>query len=172
MHCQQLGCTGEYKDDFCNSCGAQVSGSHAALGVDSENISSDSSDKSSSSASDAKSPERKLQKISAKLKAISETEIANADLLQAAESLATVLPDRYEAWRAQADLWLTAIRQLEKRQLRPDDSINLLGVPLLENELRDAAEEALRQCAHHALTVDQRIALIDEANSVRRLTWF
>ncbi len=119
----------------------------------------------------------KLQKVSMRLKAIEDKTETDAitgkdELLRVSETLTTVVPDKYEAWRAQADLWLAAIHQLEKRQLTPDDSVELMGVPLRENELRDAAEEALRQCAHFAETVEQRIALIDEANKVRRMTWF
>lgn len=120
-----------------------------------------------------RSAPQNLMKLSARLKAIDETsERGKDELLKAASVLETVRPDKFEAWRAQADLWLAAIRQLEKRQLRPDDSVSLLGIPLNENQLRDAAEKALRHCAHLATSIEERIALVDEANSVRKMTWF
>ena len=174
MQCQKPGCNGEYKDDICNACGLNMTPpaatpAQAGQSDDSKNVSPDSSN---TVRNRRKSPEVQLQSISAKLKSLSDTQIAKNDLLQAAESLTTVVPDRFEAWRAQADLWLTAIRQLETRQVSPDDNVYLMGVPLREAELRDAAEDALRQCAHHAPTADQRIALIDEANSIRKMTWF
>jgi len=101
-----------------------------------------------------------------------ETERSTDDLLRASEELKTIVPDNYDAWRAQADLWLAAVHQLETRQIQSDDSVILMGVPLVEDRLRDAAEEALRQCAHFAPTVEIRVSLIDEANKVRRATWF
>ncbi len=120
-----------------------------------------------------RSAPQNLMKLSARLKAIDETsERGKDELLKAASVLETVSPDKFEAWRAQADLWMAAIRQLERRQLRPDDSVMLLGIPLNENQLRDAAEKALRHCAHLATSIEDRIALVDEANSVRKMTWF
>ena len=115
-----------------------------------------------------RSAELKLQKVSARLKKIDGKEA----LLQASEALKTVVPDKFESWRAQADLWLAAIRQLQTRELNPDDSVLLMGVPLIERNLRDAAEEALRQCAHFAPTFEHRVALIDEANNIRNMSWF
>jgi hypothetical protein len=46
-----------------------------------------------------------------------------------------------------------------------------MDVPLRESALREAAEEALRNCAHFAQTFDERVTLIDEANRIRRTTW-
>lgn len=115
-----------------------------------------------------------LQEITATLQAIKEQELATSadDLLRAADALKTIVPDNYEAWRAQADLWFTAVRRLQVREIAPDENITLMGIPLREEDLRNAAEKALRQCAHFAPTVERRIALIDEANSVRAITWF
>jgi hypothetical protein len=94
------------------------------------------------------------------------------ELVQTSDRLKSVAPNSYQAWRSQADLLLQAIKQLERREIDPDESVILIGVRLVENDLRDAAEQALRHCAHFATTFDERIALIDEANSVRRTTWF
>lgn len=94
------------------------------------------------------------------------------DLYHASRALRHVMPYNFDAWRLHADLLLTAIRQLETRQLQPDPNFTLMAIPLREDDLRDAAEQALRQCAHFADNEQQKIELIDEANSVRRLTWF
>lgn len=92
-------------------------------------------------------------------------------LATASQKLKKVFPYNYEAWRLQADLLLTAITQLETRQLQPDASFTLFTIPFREDDLRDAAEAALRECAHFAESNEKRIALIDEANRIRRLTW-
>jgi hypothetical protein len=98
--------------------------------------------------------------------------LTRAELIQASRELKRVTPYNYEAWRLHADLLLDALRQLETRQIQPDETFKILTIPLREDDIRDAAEAALRQCAHHAPTEERRIKLIDEANSVRRLTWF
>ncbi len=93
------------------------------------------------------------------------------ELLRASRELARVVPYNFEAWRLHADLLIRALNQLETRQIQADESLRLLTVPLREADLRDAAEAALRECAHYASSNEQRIALIDEANRVRRRTW-
>ena len=94
------------------------------------------------------------------------------ELLEASQKLQSLVPDDYHAWKMQADLLLKAIHQLETRMIEPDESVKVIGVPLRESALREAAEEALRNCAHFADTFDERIHLVDEANRVRRPTWF
>jgi hypothetical protein len=98
--------------------------------------------------------------------------LSRAELLQASKQLRKVMPYNFEAWRLHADILLNALRQLETRQIMPDESFRILAIPLRENDIRDAAEAALRQCAHFAHSEERRIQLVDEANSVRRLTWF
>jgi Protein kinase G tetratricopeptide repeat len=95
-----------------------------------------------------------------------------SDLQRASQQLKMVVPYNYEAWRTHADILLNAIRQLETRQLEPDDSCTLFITPLREEQLRNTAENALRQCAHFADSEEKRIALVDEANKVRNQTWF
>jgi hypothetical protein len=92
-------------------------------------------------------------------------------LLTASHKLKKIFPYNFEAWRLHADLLLTAITQLETRQLQPDPSFTLFTIPFREDDLRDAAEAALRECAHFADSDEKRIALVDEANRIRRLTW-
>lgn len=94
------------------------------------------------------------------------------DLYLASRALRHVMPYNFDAWRLHADLLLTAIHQLETRQLQPDPNFTLMAIPLREADLRDAAEQALRECAHFADNKKLKVKLIDEANSVRRLTWF
>jgi hypothetical protein len=94
------------------------------------------------------------------------------DLEQASQQLRQVAPYNYEAWRLHADVLLNALRQLETRQIQPDENFRLLAVALREDDIREAAEAALRQCANYADSTEKRIALVDEANHVRKLTWF
>jgi hypothetical protein len=78
----------------------------------------------------------------------------------------------YLPWRSRANQLVAAVRKLEKRELEVDLDSNILGVPIAEKPLRQAAEQALRHCAHFAPTYDERIALVDEANAIREKTWF
>jgi hypothetical protein len=94
------------------------------------------------------------------------------DLQRASAQLRLVVPYNYDVWRLHADLLLNAIHQLETRRLEPDESCTLFLTPLNEAELRNAAEQALRQCAHFADSAEKRTALVDEANKVRNETWF
>lgn len=98
--------------------------------------------------------------------------LSRAELLHASKQLQKVMPYNFDAWRLHADILLNALRQLETRAILPDESFQILAIPLRENDIRDAAEAALRQCAHFAVSEERRIRLIDEANSVRRVTWF
>ena len=95
-----------------------------------------------------------------------------AELQSASSQLRQVVPYNYDAWRLHADLLLTALRQLQTRAIEPDDTVKLFVTPLREDQLRNAAERALRQCAHFADSAEKRIAAVDEANRIRRLTWF
>ena len=153
MNCDKEGCNGEVHDGVCQSCGALVR--------------------------DRRNNDQtfnKLAKVSQRLKqfdVVAQAEGAGKEeLLRASQTLAAVVPNSFEAWKTQADLWVAAIKQLESRHTSPDADVKLLGVPLIENNLRDAAESALRQAAHFAPSVEERIALIDEANQVRKMTWF
>jgi Protein kinase G tetratricopeptide repeat len=101
-----------------------------------------------------------------------QAEASTDDLLHKSQKLMAMVPDDYQAWRMQADLFLQAINRLETREIEPDESIKLMHVPLRESALREAAEEALRNCAHFAQTFDERVELIDQANRIRRTTWF
>lgn len=94
------------------------------------------------------------------------------DLHATAEHLKSLVPYNYEAWRLHADLLLKALRLLETREMQPDSSFKILAVAFREDDLRDAAESALRQCAHYADNDELAASLVDEANRVRKITWF
>ncbi len=115
--------------------------------------------------------ETSINKIRALLKP-SEVTPDRGLLAQAADELKSVFPYNYEAWRLHADLLINALHLLQTRHLQPDATFTLMAVPLRENDLRDAAENALRQCAHFADSNEKMIAAIDEANHIRRKTWF
>jgi hypothetical protein len=154
MECQEEGCEGTIEEGVCNLCGM------SAVEALQENL------------EDIDDAER--LDIFKKVRGLLEPrEVAPSrqGLLSAAHQLKKVFPYNYDAWRLHADLLMSAINQLETRQLQPDASFTLFTIPLREDDLRDAAEAALRECAHFADSDEKRIALIDQANRVRRLTW-
>jgi serine/threonine-protein kinase PknG len=51
------------------------------------------------------------------------------------------------------------------------EATKILGVPMVERELRHAAEEAYRVSARQAKTDAERYKLVDQANEVRPVTW-
>jgi hypothetical protein len=151
MDCKEAGCKGKIVNGSCAACGAPESG---------QTTGSESSLAANASAPNAPGT------------APRDEPICTDDLVRAAKRLDTVLADDYSAWREQADLLLGAIRQLETRHIEPDESIKIIGVPLRESALRAKAEEVLRNCAHFAQNFEERVSLIDEANRIRRTTWF
>jgi len=153
MQCKKPGCNGEVIENRCQVCGTSAATNESSW----------------------KTPSGKALTITASVRALLESKSQEAtmeDLVSASRTLEDVVPDDYQAWRTQADLLVNAIHQLEIRQIEPDESVSLIGIPLRETGLRDAAENALRNCAHFAQTFDERVTLIDEANRIRRTTWF
>jgi hypothetical protein len=142
MECKEADCRGTIQEGVCDACGKAAS-----------------------------PPEKPDEGGEIVASSAGEPEAFTEDLLHRSQKLEALVPDDYQAWRMQADLFLSAIRRLETREIEPDESIKLMHVPLRESALRDAAEEALRNCAHFAQTFDERVILIDEANRIRRTTW-
>ncbi len=101
-----------------------------------------------------------------------ETPTSKDELLRASEKFESMVPDDFASWRLQADLFSSAVKQLQTRQIEADETVTLMGVPMTEVNLRHACEKALRNCAHFAHAFEDRVALIDEANKVRQPTWF
>ncbi len=151
MECKEPGCEGNIEDGVCQSCGAAQVDERAA-----ENVVS----------------QQAIIGLVRTLLEPKEVSPGKEDLLKASNKLKSVVPYNYDAWRLHADLLLNAIHQLETRQLQPDANFTLLAIPMREDDLRDAAETALRQCARFAGSAERRTALIDEANRTRRMTWF
>jgi hypothetical protein len=151
MKCKDLGCNGDVTNGSCQICGAIV--------------------QQEDQEGEALTRQSVFSSVREILQA-KEVSPSREELSKAAQALKTVVPYNYEAWRLHADLLLNALRQIEKRQLQPDSSFTILAIPLREDDLREAAEESLRECAHYADSLEKRIALVDEANSIRRLTWF
>jgi hypothetical protein len=151
MKCTKPECNGTIENGLCQICGSKPKDNDTA-----------------------KHEATKEETIAAVRKVLQFKEISptKEDLLKAADTLKTVVPYNFDAWRVHADLLLNALNQLRNRTLKPDPSFSILAIPLRENDLRDAAENALRQCAHFANIEENKIALVDEANKVRRLTWF
>jgi len=151
MDCREPGCKGIVWDGACQDCGAPA-------GDEPES-------------EDSGSPTAIIESVRSLLEP-KEVAPSKEDLLRASRQLRKAVHYNYDAWRLHADLLLNALRLLETRQLQPDANFKILAIPLREDDLRDAAEAALRQCAHCADSTDKRIAVVDEANRVRRKTWF
>jgi serine/threonine-protein kinase PknG len=94
------------------------------------------------------------------------------DLVAASEAVGTLdgLTDGLEVNQLKADLYHAAALCAAGTSGLPAD-IKILGVGLRENDLRLAAEAALRTCAREARTEGERYALVDRANQVRPVTW-
>jgi serine/threonine-protein kinase PknG len=92
------------------------------------------------------------------------------ELVQASETVKSLAADDFEMHRLRADLLLAAIEQIELKRLKPDPSVRILDTTMKVPALRAAAEVELRQCAHYAHALDDKIALVDQANAVRPFT--
>jgi serine/threonine-protein kinase PknG len=61
-----------------------------------------------------------------------------------------------------------ALQEVRAKGARPD--ILIAGVPAAEPSLRNGLEAAYRELARYAKTLDDRVGLVDRANSVRPWT--
>ena len=95
-----------------------------------------------------------------------------AELVQAAQAIQALSIEGMALHRLSADLFLTAIERVESKTLNPSSGSRLLDQPFEATALRAGAERELRACARHAHTVDDKIALTDQANHVRPRTLF
>lgn len=93
------------------------------------------------------------------------------EILQAAEILKTIARDNYKSLMFEANLLMTALDQLETGTIKANKQTKILAISLTEDELRDALEATLRQCARLAESEGRRIELIDQANKIRRFTF-
>jgi serine/threonine-protein kinase PknG len=94
------------------------------------------------------------------------------DELIAAGSALEALPlDGEQRARLTADVLDPALRITLAGEPVDDGQGRVLGVPLVERELRLALERSYRELARHAANRAERIALVDDANRVRPRTW-
>ena len=94
------------------------------------------------------------------------------DELIAAGSALEALPlEGEQRERLTADLLDAALRITLTTEPIEIDRVGVLGVPLVERELRIALERSYRELARHAANRAERIALVDDANRVRPRTW-
>jgi serine/threonine-protein kinase PknG len=98
--------------------------------------------------------------------------ITAADLLAASEALDGLRADTATHLRLTRDVLQAGLGLLTSGAIRPDPQAALAGIPLDEHHLRQALERSCRALARAAATRAERVALIDEANSVRpRTLW-
>ncbi len=91
---------------------------------------------------------------------------ALGDALTGVDRLGLTLHEHAELRRTVLAVALAAVREHG-----PQPAVRIGGVPATDGALRDALEQACRDLARQAGTADERIALVDEANRVRRWTW-
>ena len=94
------------------------------------------------------------------------------EIEQAAAALESLdgLIDGIEIHRTRAALFAAAVKHAQQAGSTKGTRA-FLNVPFRERSLRIAAENELRTCARFAPTKAERVALIDEANALRPLTW-
>ena len=94
------------------------------------------------------------------------------DELIAAGSALEALPlEGEQRARLTADVLGAALRITLPGEPVDDGRGRVLGVPLVERELRLALERSYRELARHAANRAERIALVDDANRIRPRTW-
>jgi serine/threonine-protein kinase PknG len=93
------------------------------------------------------------------------------DLIAAGSALEALPLDGVQRERLTADLLDATLRITQAAEPVDADRVRLLGVPLVERELRIALEHSYRELARHAANLAERIALVDDANRVRPRTW-
>ncbi len=92
------------------------------------------------------------------------------ELVQASKAIQSLKVEGLALHRLAADLFLTAIERVESKALTPSGGARLLDQAFDATALRLGAERELRACARHAPAVEEKIALIDQANHVRPRT--
>jgi serine/threonine-protein kinase PknG len=95
------------------------------------------------------------------------------DVARAAEILANLQrsADGRDLHMVAAQVFLSVVGEIEAGRLSPNGT-RVLGRACHPSDLRRGAEESLRRCARYAPSVDERIALVDRANTVRPRTLF
>ncbi len=76
--------------------------------------------------------------------------------------------DPVDRSRFRVDVLASALDIVESKG--PDPTVSISGRPASEPDLRDGLESAYRELARFASTREERVALVDRANAVRRWT--
>jgi serine/threonine-protein kinase PknG len=92
------------------------------------------------------------------------------EMTQASATLTALSLDDLQLHSLSAELLRIAVTQLEANAVTVTAGLQLLGQPVEGRALRLGLERELRACAHFAKTVDEKIELIDQANSARPRT--
>ncbi len=93
------------------------------------------------------------------------------ELRQAAEVLEALGLQGAQDARLRAEVLHTTLELLHARSLTEDEGVRVFGEPLCERAVRRGLEKALRQLARLENDRGRQIALVDQANAVRPLTW-
>ncbi|MGZ4216506.1 MAG: tetratricopeptide repeat protein [Solirubrobacteraceae bacterium] len=93
------------------------------------------------------------------------------ELLAAGSALEALPVEGEQRERLTADLLESALRMTLSGRASDDGEVRLLGLPLVERDVRLALEHSYRELARHAPSRAERIALVDDANRVRPRTW-
>jgi serine/threonine-protein kinase PknG len=94
-----------------------------------------------------------------------------ADLREAGAALDALTLDAESRSRLAVRILEAALRHVTSGRTPPDPGETLLGIPLAEDQLRLGLERTYRMLGHRADDRDERIRLVDAANSVRPKTW-
>ncbi|MGZ6702219.1 MAG: tetratricopeptide repeat protein [Solirubrobacteraceae bacterium] len=100
-----------------------------------------------------------------------EAEAGLAELLAAGSALEALPVEGEQRQRLTADVLESALRMTLSGRALDDGRTRLLGLPLVERDLRLALERSYRELARHAASRAARITLVDDANRVRPRTW-
>jgi serine/threonine-protein kinase PknG len=93
------------------------------------------------------------------------------ELLAAGSALEALPLEGEQRERLTADLLESALRMTLSGRGSDDGEVRLLGLPLVERDVRLALEHSYRELARHAPSRTERIARVDDANRVRPRTW-
>jgi serine/threonine-protein kinase PknG len=111
-----------------------------------------------------------LAAIRAGMRTRSTAELTEQDLVTAGSRLESVELDAARRNRLAIEV-LEAARQWVAAAPRKPAAIRVLGCALTERDLRVGLERCYRSLARLADTPEQRVALVDKANTIRPLTW-
>jgi serine/threonine-protein kinase PknG len=96
---------------------------------------------------------------------------AAQDLKAASGVIAALKLEAIDRHKLAQQVLVTSLNLIVEKKIQPDQSVDILGQPLQEVQIRLGLEKALRELARLA-TGNEKIRLVDEANQVRPKTLF